>query len=103
MRVIMVRKSEKTMPMYWKDEVGQLPAAITAYVNHMAEPSRFAAPREDQIMLVIAYLRQWVNATIWVEIDGELAKVRNVASKASTLADAVNVIRLCVEFGIDPL
>ncbi|MCC6457253.1 MAG: hypothetical protein IT328_20025 [Caldilineaceae bacterium] len=91
-------------PFYWRNEVtGILGDAIFAYICHKAEPENFPAPREDQLALVIAYLRYVINAPCWHDSTGRLAQLRAEAKAMATVAEVGRWIIGCVEIGIDPL
>lgn len=90
-------------PLYWRDEMsGVLPAAIWAYIAHVAEPLTAPAPAPEQLGLVIAYLRYVIAAPCW-KGDRELAALRAGAGKLATLRDVRAWIGRAVKLGIDPL
>lgn len=90
------------------DEVsGVLRSAIQAYLNYRIDddPPR---PSQEQVTLLIEYLRYWINAPCWNfschgGMEAELAALRSKADELRDLADIPQWINLAVEFGIDPL
>ena len=93
-----------TAPLYWMHETsGFLEPAIVAYLHR--EPLD-----EMQISILRAYLRQWIDATVWNDnpfaansdqqtIDELRAAVKHLATRE----DIEGWLHRALEIGIDPL
>lgn len=92
-------------PLYWRDEKTVLPAAMMAYINHSAEPDKQPALTAVQLALVICYCRYYINAPCWDRnhFDLEVANLRRIAAKMTTLKELDYWMRLCLVIGLDPL
>ncbi len=98
------------LPFYWRDEItGMLPAAVWAYIEHMADHSK-PMPSTEQLTLVIIYIGHFINAPCWNAPFGEptpfveeLTHLRERAKSLQTVRDIAAWIDLAMEIGLDPL
>jgi hypothetical protein len=95
------------LPLFWRHEVGSLPAAVEAY---LADRTGGAPCTPDQIELVRLYLAQWINAPCWTETcapDEEMAAdLQALRRDAETLATADGIhdwLMRALDLGLDPL
>ncbi len=89
-------------PKYWMYETGgKLVPAIQRYLqDEDAEP--------DDVILIRAYLRQWIDAPVWEdgnnpEMRAELDGLRKTARELHNRNDIASWIERALELGIDPL
>lgn len=90
-------------PIYWQHDDGELVGAVWAYVRHMSEREVYAPPTEVQLGIVIQYCQRWIQDDCWVEIDGQLAELRQESLALVTLDDVAKWLLGCLSIGIDPL
>ncbi len=89
-------------PKYWMHEVGgNLVPAMKRYL----EGTR-AFP--DDVNLIRAYLRQWIDSPVWVggvesETRNALDELRRKARELRTISDITTWIEQALDLGIDPL
>jgi len=91
-------------PDYWMDETGgKLRPAVARYLNG-------ADLSADDIALIAAYLRQWIDSPVWddnphLQDSGraELAWLRKGVRQLNTRRGIEVWITLAVDFGVDPL
>ena len=89
-------------PKYWIDEVsGKLVPAMKRYL----EGTR-AFP--DDVNLIRAYLRQWIDSPVWDSgVDSEtrnaLDELRRKARELRTISDITAWVEQASDLGIDPL
>lgn len=91
-------------PGYWRDETsGELAPVIMRYLEG-------AALSQHDIATLRAYLRQWIDATVWdenphadQEARRELARLRHHARGITSRAGIDRWVADAVGFGIDPL
>ena len=96
--------SPKSAPDYWMDETGgKLAPAIARYLDG-------ASLSADDIALIAAYLRQWIDSPLWDDnphlVDSgraELARLRELARVLNNRAAIEAWLALAVDFGVDPL
>ena len=87
------------LPLYWRDEVsGVLPAAVWAYLHHMAGAG--PAPTAEQLALVIDYARYFIEAPCWS--GEELPELRRRARQLSTLEDLAAWVEAAFRSALDP-
>lgn len=99
-------------PFYWRQEpTGKLEAAILAYIAHAggdvfdnAKRDR-TAPTQEQLSLVIDYLKYWINAPCWQQPEREywLDRLRARSYSLNTVAEVSNWLNDCLKVGLDPL
>lgn len=90
------------LPLNWRAEVsGVLPAAMWAYISHVADPKE-PAPSEEQLEAIVVYIRYFIQAPCWRGGE-ELAALR---AEAAQLASTVEAIRRwnwqAMKIGLDP-
>lgn len=91
-------------PGYWMDETGgKLRPAIARYLDG-------ADLSADDIALIRAYLRQWIDSPVWDDnphlVDSgraELARLRELARVLTNRESIHAWLALAVDFGVDPL
>jgi hypothetical protein len=79
-------------PKYWMNETGGLVPAIKRYLKGLA-------PDADDVNLIRAYLRQWIDSPVW-DVGDAAAR-----TKLDELRRTVRQIgsRLAIDQSIDPL
>ena len=83
-------------PGYWVNETsGVLRPVVSAYLK--VEPMT-----DEQIMLMRAYLLQWIDAPAWLP-SPQLEELRRSVRKLSTREDIDKWIAEALAIGIDPL
>lgn len=91
-------------PGYWRNETsGQLAPAVMRYVNG-------ASLSADDISLIRAYLRQWIDSPVWDDnphlVPGECERLSRLRELARVLINRESIeawVTLATDFGIDPL
>lgn len=80
------------VPLYWRNEAsGKLPAAVMAYLS--------STQTQEQLDLVIAYVRAWVECPVWKNIEPLRESVKGV----KTHEELRKWIWEALDYGIDPL
>ena len=83
-------------PGFWMYETGEeLKPAILAYLNDLPLTSR-------QVVLIRAYLRQWIEAGAWMQSPG-LIRLQSRVSEIQTRQDIHAWLSQAMDEGIDPL
>ena len=99
------------LPLNWRDDVtGQLPAAVTAYLNNRIDGKPIT---DGQVALVCEYMVHHINAPCWLAntIDEEadamqleaITELRREAAAAKTVEDIAAYIHHALDWGLDPL
>lgn len=85
-------------PKYWSNEIGgKLVPAILRYLD--GRPTQ-----PDDVMLIRAYLRQWIDSPVWDTGEpDDLAKLRKDVRELRDRSDITAWLKQALEFGIDPL
>lgn len=93
------------LPLNWRDDQsGIMGHAIMAYLNQ--------CPSDEQLSLVIAYVKHYVHAPVWIEtrpehitdpiMDSRIAAIREKALTLKTMTDVNNLVAEAAEIGLDP-
>lgn len=83
-------------PGFWMNEVsGALIVPITKYLE-----GKSLTP--EDVQLIRAYLKQWVDAPVWAA-DAELAELRRTVNELYTSKDIHRWLDKALDVGIDPL
>lgn len=95
------------LPLYWRGDItGVLPAAVEAYINHVAYPNQYQPPTAEQLELLGQFVQHFINAPCWELPDSpfveELAKLRAQAKELKTVADFRKFVVDAMEIGLDP-
>jgi len=95
------------LPLYWRDEQGDLPKVIAAFVNHGAGHLKEIYPA--QVELTRRYVEYFLKAPCWrstasdAGTEEELDAAIEAIKKAKTPEDIRQVIEATLKLGIDPL
>ena len=98
------QRAAMSAPCYWRNETGgQLVPAIERYLTN-------DELRNGDIPLIRAYLRQWINSSVWddnphLDADGlrELADLRSSVETIATREDIDAWLKIAFDKGLDPL
>jgi len=100
-------RSGLELPLYWRDEQGDLPKVIAAFVNHGAGHLKEIYPA--QVELTRRYIEYFLKAPCWrstasdagtnEDLDAAIAAI----GRAKTPEDIRQVIEATLKLGIDPL
>lgn len=93
-------------PLNWRDDVtGRMESAVMAYLKQ--------TPDEEQLKLVIAYIKHHIHAPCWLEkspfgeVDEEMAEeiraLRKRSLQLKTLEDVNEYISAALHSALDPL
>ncbi len=90
------------LPVYWRNEItGKLVDAVESVMKYKVVEA--PAPTQEQIDLVIKYIRYFIKAPCWSDV-GELSlsSLRELAESLRTQEDIYKFIDASMELGLDP-
>lgn len=93
-------------PLNWRDDItGRMESAVMAYLKQM--------PDEEQLKLVIAYIKHHIHAPCWLEqspfdevdeeMEAEIHALRERSLQLKTVEDVNEYINAALAVGLDPL
>ncbi len=95
-------------PLRWQDDVtGELPAAVTAFIDHQLRRTTITP---EQIELIRDYFEYYINAPCWETGEGEDSAYHedftSLRKRVKTLKSTEELdvwIKECLNVGLDPL
>lgn len=99
------------VPRYWRDAVfPEMHESVNAFLSH--QTNHGPEPTDDQLTLLVDYLRHWICAPAWnanarrdKQVGDELIRLRKaIGDNEISTSDEIHLwLIACLELGIDPL
>jgi len=90
------------LPFHWRNEQGDLPAAVEAYLAWATGAGQLSIAEFSQVR---AYLDYYISAACWTcpECSTELDDLRSSVKTLTAPAEISAWLMKCLDLGIDPL